>query len=482
VIAIGPEDKAGEAGERRLFHMIARIEVVIATGLLLAVVFTALAHGAVEAWSVAVFELIIASLLLLWTIKVLIDGRLKVAIPAATFPIAALLIIGLIQAVAFTGGDGRRLSLSKDVEATRGAVTVLFYLLASFIIAANFFNTRRRLQALASFLIIYGLGMAVFSLVQHFAWDGRFYWLRSNTQTVSPFGSFVSHNHFAGYMEMLMPVPVALAIARVARGEVVVFYLFAGVMMGIAIITSLSRGGMISLLASMIFLAAVGLRRPDHSGASSKSERLKTAESLKPRLLRAARHPALIVLVVLTAIGAGVLVTGREAVIKRLTSGRLAGDAQPEAETFFSSRGWIWQDTISMIRANPITGVGLGAYQTAYPLYSRADGSLTVSYAHNEYLQVLADGGILGGAVAAWFIVVALRSVARAVKSNDRLLRGLALGSGAGMFALLVHSLLDFNLQVPSNALMFLLLTAVTSQVGAIAAEQQLQADHAARR
>lgn len=459
--------------------MTARIDRLIAIGLLLAVIFTALAHGAVEAWSGAIFELIIIALMTLWTAKVLIEQRVRVRIPAAAFPLAAMLLIGLIQAAAFTGGDGRRLSLSKDVEATRKAVTVLFYLLVSFIIAANFFTTRRRLQVLASFLIIYGLAMSVFALVQHFAWDGRFYWLRANTQTVSPFGPFASHNHFAGYMELLMPIPLALAVTRSGRAETLVFYVFAGAMMGVALVTSLSRGGMISLVASMMFLAIMGLRRRDTNKGETHESQKQPKERRHPARARAITTPRVIVSVVVAAITIGALLISPNAIIDRVTSGRLTGaglkGAQPGTETFFSSRGWIWQDTIAMIRANPVVGVGLGAYQTAHPNYSQADGSLTVSHAHNEYLQVLADCGIVGGIIAVWFIVASFRAVARGMRSNDRLLRGLALGSGAGIFALLVHSLFDFNLQIPSNALMFLLLTAVASHVSATVADERLK-------
>ncbi|HKY05544.1 MAG TPA: hypothetical protein VJQ56_11680, partial [Blastocatellia bacterium] len=177
--------------------MSAKIDKAIASGLLLTVVFTALAYGTVEAWSVAVFELAIIALVSLWLIKSYIDRRLSVAIPQAALPVAAFALLGVAQSITFRGA-----SLSADSEATRMAVTVVFVLLASFIIAANFFNTRERLFMLGNFLIIYGFAMALFALVQHLAWDGRFYWVRPNTQGGSPFGPFVNHSHFAGYMEM----------------------------------------------------------------------------------------------------------------------------------------------------------------------------------------------------------------------------------------------------------------------------------------
>jgi O-antigen ligase len=135
-----------------------------------------------------------------------------------------------------------------------------------------------------------------------------------------------------------------------------------------------------------------------------------------------------------------------------------------------------------MIQANPFFGVGLGAYETAFSIYTRSDGSIKVPQAHNDYLQVVADCGIVGGVIALWFIVLLFRAVSRGIKSSDPLQAGLALGGGAGIFALLVHSLFDFNLQLPSNALLFLLLSAVVAQIGAAVVPQEKSAARSVKR
>ena len=72
-----------------------------------------------------------------------------------------------------------------------------------------------------------------------------------------------------------------------------------------------------------------------------------------------------------------------------------------------------------------------------------------------------------------WFIVILFRSVWRGVRSRDPLIAGLALGSGTSIFAILVHSFFDFNLQLPSNALLFLFLSAVASTAGAAALDTE---------
>src|SRR5207244_3066862 len=94
-----------------------RLDQSIAVGLMVVLFFTTLAHGAVEPWSIAVFELMLIGILLLWGIKITIERRLYVNIPSAALPILALMFVGILQSIAFTGGDGQRLSLSMDVEA-----------------------------------------------------------------------------------------------------------------------------------------------------------------------------------------------------------------------------------------------------------------------------------------------------------------------------------------------------------------------------
>ncbi|MEP7274433.1 MAG: O-antigen ligase family protein, partial [Acidobacteriota bacterium] len=141
----------------------------------------------------------------------------------------------------------------------------------------------------------------------------------------------------------------------------------------------------------------------------------------------------------------------------------LAG-RQPDlnGKTRFGAYTW------KMIKANPVTGVGLGAYRSAFPIYTRNDGSLQVSQAHNDYLQILADGGIIGGFLAIWFIVEVFRACAAGLKSRDPWRGLMALGVGAGFFSLLVHSLFDFNLQIPSTALLFLVLAGIVGGVASL--------------
>jgi O-antigen ligase len=440
------------------------IDRAILIGIFTIVVFTALAHGTVEPWSLAAFELLVLALMALWGIKMISQKRVAIRIPPAGIPLAAFVLLGVVQSLGFADRIGERIGLSMDIEATRVTVLALFFLFAAFLVAANQFDDPEHLRTLAIFLIVYGVAMALFALVQHFTWNGRLYWFRPLTSPeASPFGPFVNRNHFAGYMELLAPLPIAMIITRAVPRDSQLLYVFAATMMSLAAIVSLSRGGMISLAAEMAFIAIIGAGGVNRGESRIDSRRrFKVVKTLQP---------AALVLVIIASVSAGIFWAGPERIVDRITGQNTGGPQR--SETFFISRGWIWRETVAMIGANPVLGVGLGAYETAYPIYSTDDGSiavgksLSVDRAHNDYLQILSDCGVVGAALAVWFIILIFRAVGRGKRSHDPLRRALAIGGGAGIFGLLVHSLVDFNLQLPSNALLFLLLSAAVSQAGA---------------
>ena len=442
-----------------------RIGWIMTAGLCGLMAGSTLAFGTVEPWSIALLGLTVTGLLLLWAVKSLVEQRVELRVPPVLLPLAALLIYGVLQSLSYTDGTGQRRGLSMDVEATRLALELVAGLLIVSLIAARILEERNKLSAVGNFLIFFGLTLAVFGLIQHFTWNGKYYWiLEPSAPPTSPFGPFVNHNHFAGYLEMIVPIPIALVLRRAVRGEKAILYGFAAVIMGVAVIVSLSRGGMISLLSGLMFVVILSFR------SSESGEEYSTGRRF-PRALSRLAAAALIV----STIGAGVWWVGADSVVRRVERTDLAGGGrEPGGETFYQSRGWIWQDTTAMIRDHWLTGVGLGAYPTAYPIYNERNGQLAVKQAHNDYLQIVADCGILGGVAALSFMVLVIRDILRALRHRDRNRSAWALGCGGGVLAMFVHSLFDFNLQLPSNALLFMVLTVVISNISWAAMSSQV--------
>jgi O-antigen ligase len=249
------------------------------------------------------------------------------------------------------------------------------------------------------------------------------------------------------------------------------FYGFAAALMAMTIVVSLSRGGIVSLLAGIVFVAAMSARHERKHRRRAEAELNNERSFVARRSLPAVKRFGLAAALVF-AITLGVIWIGAEGIINRAADSihdLKGGDTLGQ----LFSRTEIWKDSWKMFREHPITGVGLGAYQTVFPIYARHNGMLVVNYAHNDYVQALTDGGILGAGLALAFIVLILRAVARGMKSDDPMLRALAIACGGGIFSILVHSLFDFNLQIPSNALLFLFLSAVVSHIAATVDERK---------
>ena len=258
--------------------------------------------------------------------------------------------------------------------------------------------------------------------------------------TVSPFGPFVSKNHFAGYVGMaaLLALGLAVGLARRGpdggwttgrRGSGVVLALVAALVMAFGVLVSLSRGGAVGLLAGA--LAFVAIRIGQRRGGVRLGALL----------------PSLAVIIVLATLLAFVL--PREA-HERL--GSLAG-ASLRLDT--------WRDTLRMASSSPGIGHGLGSFEDAYPRFKRAHGELRVEHAENDYLETLAEMGLIGLALAlAQLVLLVARFMAARPSSLPR-----ALGTGAlaGLVVLLVHSGFDFDLRIPSNAILAAFLAAVVA-------------------
>lgn len=431
--------------------MLLKLDNLTAVGLVITLCFAALAYGAVEPWSIAAVIAALAALLILWALKTLFEKQTVVLLPASFWPLTGLWLLALLQSF-------RRSGLSQDVEASRIAVIIGGAMLCFLFLCLNLINSRARVKGLVKFLSFYGFGMAIFALLQHFTWNGKFYWLRKPLNDLStPYGPFANHNHFAGYMEMLTVLPVALVAAGAIRREQRPLYSFMASFMGVTIFFSLSRGGILSLVCSLLFIGVV-------AGISPLAGREGKAGLWRPIVA---------VLGIAAIITLAMLWIGADPVIGRFSE---------SSDTLSTSRLWIWEDSLRVFRDHPFLGSGFGSLQTVYPHRAQYDGALGyVAQSHNDYIQILAEGGIISGILVLWFLGLVLRDVFRGIRMRDPVIAGLSLGAGAGIVAILVHSTVDFNLQLPSNIMLFLLLTAIASFCGRASSTSGAEVDYPVR-
>src|SRR5262245_15714198 len=131
------------------------LDQIIALGLILLLIFTALAFGTVEPWSVALFELASSILLVLWLLKAAVEGRLALLLPTAAWPLVALLGLGLAQSIVIHDSDGQARSLSLDVEATRLTLLTLLCVIIVLLLFTNFLARPDRVERVGQFLVFY---------------------------------------------------------------------------------------------------------------------------------------------------------------------------------------------------------------------------------------------------------------------------------------------------------------------------------------
>lgn len=234
-------------------------------------------------------------------------------------------------------------------------------------------------------------------------------------------------------MEMAIAMPLGMLFTGSVAKDKRLIYGTAAVLMGVSIVLSGSRGGLISLVLLVGFLVFLSYLQRDRGSPFLK---------------------AVLGVAILFAIVAGTAFVGGENTLKRIS----------EEETIAEglvSRPQIWRTTLRMIEDNLPFGVGLGAYGVAYTKYDEASGFERVEQAHNDYLQVVSDAGLVGGVLGLAFIFLIFRKGLAAVRIMNVERRGYAIGAFGGIFGVLVHSLFDFNLHTTAVALLFLAFVAI---------------------
>ena len=419
--------------------------------LCLAVVTTTLAFGTVHAWALGIFQLSAGLVVLLWVLDAWRTGTLRVSRNPLPLPLVGLMAVGVVQLWA---------ALTHDQHATRYALVQLSALVVYFAAALTFVDSPRRLRVVVRTVVIFGFLLALYGLMQHFVNPATIFFVREPKQA-APFGPYINRHHFAGYMELTLALPLGLILAGAVERERVILYAFASAIMAIALVMTNSRGGMLSLLAEVFFLAlvAASVRR------RGRGEEPAAAAGPGGRVRALAARLGLGFAMVL-AVLVGVLYFGGEEAVSRML-----GTVNSEDPT--TGRAHFWQATWQMIQDRPVLGAGLGAFSAVYPQYDTSNGLYRLEQAHNDYLQILSDAGVVGFALGLVFVAALLRMAVARMQSHDKFRRGVALGALAGCAGVLVHSFFDFTLHTPANALLFLLLAALATINGRVEEPEQ---------
>lgn len=459
------------------------IDRIIDTGLVFLVVFTPLAFGSVHIWAYTLMELTVFSLLIIWALKVLFLSRLKidtglipvylsffifllivylqtVALPPAAvrslspeaYRLYSLVIPGYEKA-AVTGNYWRSLSIYAYATKT-GLIKFISYTGIFFLITHEI-REEKRIRRIIFALVLAGAFEALYGLYGYFNKDPYIFGFRKIYDVDSATGTYVNRNHFAGFLGIVTPVGIGYLLYLLSRASgrtrdgyglkqhLIDFFAtpkaIEGGLVLIMVITmiagislSLSRMGVFSFIVAVLFMLFISVLNRQKKLAS--------------------------IFFVIVALG----------FITSLWYGLapLKGRYHETSKNFAEGRLPVWKATTRLIKDFPLTGTGIGTYETVFQRYTPrgyAGGPLRYKHAHNDYLEMLSEAGIIGivpvGFGSAYFLILIIK---KWVRNRNTFARGLCLGGIGSAVYILLHSTTDFNMHIPANALTSFIVMALT--------------------
>lgn len=386
--------------------------------------FSVFAHGVVEPWSEAVLEGGAALLFAWWGLRFARGAVYNVRWNSILAPVAGLWTFGVLQYVL-------HLTVAPfltQLELMRfSALAILLFL------AVQSFETLEHWRGFVWFLLALGFSVSLFGILQYFTFNGKMYWFRELRYGGAPFGPFVNRDHFAGFVELVVPLGLSLLFLRADDLDRIPLVAVLTLPAIGALFLSASRAGIMS------FLLEFGL---------------------------------VLVMTILRRRGTNQLFTAAAVV---LLAGGLVGwlGVGPAVDRFSryhklevteARRVEMSKDTGRIFLDHPIIGTGLGTLQDVFPHYETLYDGNVVLHSHNDYLEALAETGVIGGMCGAIFLVLLFReSWRRFLQAKHPADLAYHIGAFAACCGLLTHSFFDFNLHIPSNTLLFLLQSALAT-------------------
>jgi len=399
-----------------------------------------------------------------WMLAVLAAALLQaVPLPRAVLSIvtpASLTVAGTI-ALVDTGGA---LPITIDLRSSAAAILLVAGVLLVFFTARQIFDTGG-VRTTTRLLALTGLVLSAIALAQDATGHGLMYWRWKPVDPgPNPFGPFVNRNHFATWAMMAVPLSIGYLTAHgsahhgagpmatwqrkvVAAIDARAWMLLASAtLLIVAIAASLSRSGLLGLAGAVACGGLLARGRHRHAGASRPS-RGAAASPMRARTLVAVLG-VIAVLAVLTQVGPGAI-AGRFGASRAAVADRVA----------------IWHDTVPVLRDFWLTGTGVGTFLTSMSVYQRSSPGVIFNQAHNHYLQVAAEGGLLVGLPVALALAAFVGAARRSLEADRSGMFWIRAGAASGLCGVAIQSLWETGLTVPANAAMAAVLAAVVIHV-----------------
>ncbi|HXW14158.1 MAG TPA: O-antigen ligase family protein [Terriglobia bacterium] len=380
-----------------------------------------LPFGAVYTWAWASITLLTLLVLVLWMVGSIEEGRLRIGYSPLYVPIALSLALGVVQ-LSF------HLTLT-PIATKESVVKLATYFILFFVVIQLFagspVETWRRV----------GLAVLVFGFVFSFLSILQFLWnpnriLGVGHDLATPFGPYVDRDHYAGLMEMVIPLSASYVLSRPKRDPLSGLLWFAVTVPVVSLLLTGSRGAFISILVEITILGWILIWR----------------NPLPGRRMRVAAMG--LVLVAVTGLFFWLVPTF---VLSKLGT---VNSYVPEASE--GSRLGLWRNSLGILRDHPLVGAGMGSFVTVYPAYQTEAQDLITEHSHNDYVEALTETGLLGGGLILAALIMFIPMTFRNLGFQLKLEQGwIQLGAAIACCGLLIHSFVDFNLHIPANATWF---------------------------
>jgi O-antigen ligase len=394
-------------------------------------VFGPLATGAVRPLEFLIIQGLTMGAVLLWMLRCWLNPDHPLFWPPICWTVMAFVIYAIL----------RYRQADLEYVARQELIRILVYALLFFVILNNLAR-QESTQLLSCVLIFLGMAIAMYAIYQ-FATNSEYVWhfIKPAGYRNRGSGTYICPNHLAGFLEMLLPVGLAYTLIGRIGHLLRVFLGYSCLIVLAGIGVSISRGGWLATLVALLLFFGLLIRRREY------------------------RIPALLIVVLLVVSGAFFYTTTDRA-RKRLESA-LAADSHDTGWTRF----WIWKPALQMWQDHPWLGIGPAQFDDRFPAYRPAEIQARPGYSHNDYLQTLAEWGLFGAGLiaASWALLfVGVFKTWRFVfRESNGLGPGLGnraafvCGAAIGLTAILIHSLVDFNMHVPANAILAITLMAI---------------------
>jgi len=421
-------------------------------------------QGLVEEWWASLLQCVVFALAALWAVEGLLGGRWLVREHRLLAPLVPLLVFVCVQSVPLwreeVAGVEVWRALSADAYETR---LVAFRFLTHLLFAAmllRYTSSRRRLGALVCAVAAVGVANALLRLAWQALHPGSEPFDLPYLWPQLAYGPF-NTNHFAFLMEMCLGLLLGLAAGGGAlpRGVRLLLCLPAAVLLWTALILSTSRGGIFAGAGQIVFLALLwGVAAPWRGRRDEEKVSTPRRWHAHPFILRAAAATCLLV-----AMSVAALWIGGDKLMRRVENLRGEVGAQGAGNRDFPRRSEMWWATWQMIKEHPLAGTGFGGYWLAINRYYDASGVASPQQAHNDYLELLASGGLIAAVAAALFGGLFIRRARECLRSGNPFRRAACRGALTGLFGAALHSFVDFGLHITANTLVFTALVVIAA-------------------